>query len=46
MRQLSSSNHNQSKTMPTLLHLDASPRGDFSAADTSIVARANQSISG
>ena len=26
----SSSNHNQSKTMPTLLHLDASPRGDFS----------------
>jgi FMN-dependent NADH-azoreductase len=30
MLQLSSSNHNQSTTMPTLLHLDASPRGDFS----------------
>jgi FMN-dependent NADH-azoreductase len=26
----SSANHNQSKTMPTLLLLDASPRGDLS----------------
>jgi FMN-dependent NADH-azoreductase len=30
MLHLSSSNHNQSNTMLTLLHLDASPRGDFS----------------
>ena len=30
MLRLSSYNHKESNTMPTLLHLDASPRGDLS----------------